>query len=60
MQLQKPSGTGVAPYGFKIYDADHKENVVALRDAVGEQDFEAAWAEGAALSDTASSSTYRY
>ena len=35
---------------FKIYDADYQASVTALRDALGEQDFDAAWAEGAALS----------
>jgi DNA-binding CsgD family transcriptional regulator len=37
---------------FKIYDADHEATVVALRDAVGDNDFEAAWAEGANMSIT--------
>ena len=35
---------------FKIYDADYQASAVALRDAMGEEDFDAAWAEGAALS----------
>jgi hypothetical protein len=35
---------------FKIYDAGYRASVAALRDALGEQDFESAWAEGAALS----------
>ena len=35
---------------FKIYDAGYEASVTALRDALGEQDFDAAWAEGAALS----------
>jgi predicted ATPase/class 3 adenylate cyclase/DNA-binding CsgD family transcriptional regulator len=35
---------------FKIYDADHHASVAALRDAMGESDFDAAWAEGVALS----------
>jgi DNA-binding CsgD family transcriptional regulator len=35
---------------FKIYDADYQASVAALRDAMGEEDFDAAWAEGAALS----------
>ena len=35
---------------FKIYDAGYEASVAALRDAMGEKDFEAAWAEGAALS----------
>ena len=35
---------------FKIYDADYQASVAALRDALGEQDFDAAWAEGATLS----------
>ena len=35
---------------FKIYDAGYEASVAALRDALGEEDFDAAWAEGAALS----------
>jgi predicted ATPase/class 3 adenylate cyclase/DNA-binding CsgD family transcriptional regulator len=37
---------------FKIYDADHEETVVTLRDALGDNAFDAAWAEGAATSTT--------
>ena len=35
---------------FKIWDADYHASVAALRNAIGEQDFDAAWAEGAGLS----------
>jgi DNA-binding CsgD family transcriptional regulator len=35
---------------FKILDAVYEASVAALRDAMGEKDFESAWAEGAALS----------
>jgi hypothetical protein len=35
---------------FKIYDADYEASVAALRDALGENGFDSAWAEGAALS----------
>ena len=35
---------------FKIYDAGYQASMAALRDAMGEKDFESAWAEGAALS----------
>jgi predicted ATPase/class 3 adenylate cyclase/DNA-binding CsgD family transcriptional regulator len=35
---------------FKIYDAGYEASVAALRDAMEEQDFDSAWAEGAALS----------
>ena len=35
---------------FKIHDADYQASVAALRDAMGENDFESAWAEGAGLS----------
>ena len=35
---------------FKIYDAGYQASVAALRDALGEKDFDSAWAEGAALS----------
>jgi predicted ATPase/class 3 adenylate cyclase/DNA-binding CsgD family transcriptional regulator len=35
---------------YKVWDAGHQRSVAALRDAMGEQDFGSAWAEGAALS----------
>jgi predicted ATPase/class 3 adenylate cyclase/DNA-binding CsgD family transcriptional regulator len=35
---------------FKIYDADYQASVASLRDAMGDSDFDSAWAEGAALS----------
>ena len=35
---------------FKIYDASYEASVAVLRDEIGEDDFDRAWAEGAALS----------
>jgi predicted ATPase/class 3 adenylate cyclase/DNA-binding CsgD family transcriptional regulator len=35
---------------FKVYDAGYEASVGAVRDALGEKDFDSAWAEGAALS----------
>jgi DNA-binding CsgD family transcriptional regulator len=35
---------------FKPYDADYDANVTLLRNALGAAEFDAAWAEGAALS----------
>jgi DNA-binding CsgD family transcriptional regulator len=35
---------------FKIHDADNEASVTTLRDALGQEDFAAAWGEGAALS----------
>ncbi len=35
---------------FKVWDAGYEASVAAVRDALGEQDFDSAWAEGAALS----------
>ena len=35
---------------FKVWDASYEASVAALRDAMGEKDFDSAWAEGAALS----------
>ena len=35
---------------FRVLEADDEARVAALRDALGENDFDAAWAEGAALS----------
>src|SRR4029077_5168507 len=41
---------GMGAVRFKIYDADYETSVAALRDTMGENDFDAAWAEGATLS----------
>jgi DNA-binding CsgD family transcriptional regulator len=35
---------------FKFYDVAYETSVAVLRDAMGEKDFESAWAEGAGLS----------
>ena len=35
---------------FKVWDAGYEASVAPLRDALGDKDFEAAWAEGVALS----------
>jgi DNA-binding CsgD family transcriptional regulator len=35
---------------FKVYDAGYAASVAALREALGQADFDTAWAEGAALS----------
>jgi DNA-binding CsgD family transcriptional regulator len=35
---------------FKIYDAEYEVSVAAVRNALGDGDFDSAWAEGAALS----------
>jgi DNA-binding CsgD family transcriptional regulator len=35
---------------FKVWDAGYEATGAALRDALGGQDFDATWAEGAALS----------
>jgi predicted ATPase/class 3 adenylate cyclase/DNA-binding CsgD family transcriptional regulator len=35
---------------FKVWDADYEATVAALREAMGENDLDAAWGEGAALS----------
>jgi len=35
---------------FKVWDAGYEASVALLRDALGEEDFDAAWAEGAAMS----------
>jgi DNA-binding CsgD family transcriptional regulator len=40
----------MAQVRFKIFDAFFEFSVAALRDAMGEKDFESAWAEAAALS----------
>jgi DNA-binding CsgD family transcriptional regulator len=35
---------------FKVWDAGYEASVAAVRDALGNKDFDSAWAEGAALS----------
>jgi DNA-binding CsgD family transcriptional regulator len=35
---------------FRLYDADYESSVSGLRNSMGEDCFDAAWAEGAALS----------
>jgi DNA-binding CsgD family transcriptional regulator len=35
---------------FKVWDAGYQASTASVRDAVGEQDFDSAWAEGAVLS----------
>jgi DNA-binding CsgD family transcriptional regulator len=35
---------------FKIFDSDYETSVTSAREALGDNDFDAAWAEGAALS----------
>lgn len=35
---------------FKVHQAGYESSVAALRDAMEDKDFDAAWAEGAALS----------
>ena len=41
-------GMGVAR--FKVWDRDYEASVDAVRNAMGSQDFDSAWAEGAAMS----------
>jgi DNA-binding CsgD family transcriptional regulator len=41
---------GMGAVRFKIYDAGHQASVAALRDTMGEKDFDSSWTEGAALS----------
>ena len=43
-----PGTQGRGP--VQVWDAGYQAAVAALRDALGEKDFESAWAEGAALS----------
>jgi DNA-binding NarL/FixJ family response regulator len=35
---------------FKVYDADYETSVSALRTTMGDNDFDAGWTEGAAMS----------
>jgi DNA-binding CsgD family transcriptional regulator len=41
---------GMGAARFKVWDRDYEASVAALRDAMSEKDFDAAWAEGAAMS----------
>jgi hypothetical protein len=34
---------------FKVWDAGYEASVAAVRDAFGEEDFDASWADGTAL-----------
>jgi DNA-binding CsgD family transcriptional regulator len=43
-------GTGAVR--FKVYDADYATAVSAFRDALGDNDFDMAWADGAAMTTT--------
>jgi DNA-binding CsgD family transcriptional regulator len=40
----------MGPVRFKVWDAGYEASVEAVRDALGDKDFDVAWAEGAALS----------
>ena len=44
------SGNALGIVRFKVHQAGYESSVAALRDAMGDKDFDAAWAEGAALS----------
>jgi DNA-binding CsgD family transcriptional regulator len=44
-----PSGSAWA-VRFKIWNAGYEASVAAVRDTLGDKDFDSAWAEGAALS----------
>jgi predicted ATPase/class 3 adenylate cyclase/DNA-binding CsgD family transcriptional regulator len=41
---------GIGAVRFKVWDADFEASLVALRDALGKNDFDSAWAKGAGLS----------
>ena len=47
---QRPSGSARAWCGSRSRTPSYEASVAALRDAMGENDFDSAWAEGAALS----------
>ncbi len=40
----------MAAVRFKVWDAGYEASAAVVRDALGEQDFDSAWAEGAAMS----------
>jgi len=41
---------GMGAVRFKVWDASYEASVAAVRDAMGQKDFDSTWAEGAALS----------
>jgi hypothetical protein len=54
-----PSGKRIGEVRLKIYDADYEASVAVVRNALGNEDFQYAWAEGAALSSRKRSPTHR-
>ena len=50
LALHKPCGSAWARSGSSVFDADYDAVATAVRNAIGDKDFETAWAEGAALS----------
>ena len=54
LQLQRaplaPIRLRIGEVRFMVYQADYEASAAALREALGDKDFEAAWTEGAALS----------
>jgi len=51
-----PSGKRIAEARLNIHHADYEASVAVVRNASGDEDFQSAWAEGAALSVEESSS----
>jgi hypothetical protein len=44
------SGKRIAEVRLNIHDVDYESSVAVLRNALGDEDFQCAWAEGAPLS----------
>jgi hypothetical protein len=53
-----PPGNRIAEVRLIIYDADYEASVAVVRNALGDEDFQIAWTEGAALSSRKRSPTH--
>jgi hypothetical protein len=53
-------GQRIGAVRFKVHDCAYHTSVEAVRNAVGEDDFQAAWAEGAAVVDNCCQSQHAW
>jgi hypothetical protein len=55
---RKPSGNRIAEVRLTIHDGDYEASVAVVRNDLGDEDFQSAWTEGAALSSRKRSPTH--